>query len=130
MSFLDKIKGKGKARDGQSPDGGGALLPLNDVISLDVPMHDETTPVHADTRHPEQTAHMDSSIITEAAPSEIADFSDTRMPPADLAALGAGTGLPLIGNQPLACSGWPACPSTRSTPPPRAPPRWVPRARP
>ncbi|MEY4564358.1 MAG: hypothetical protein RLZZ618_3635 [Pseudomonadota bacterium] len=101
MSFLDKIKGKGKGRDA-GLDGGSPALPLDDVVALDVPMHDETTPVHVDTRAAEHTVHMDSSIITEAAPSEIADFSDTRMPPSEAAALGEGTGLPLIGTQPVA----------------------------
>ncbi|CAN7179641.1 methyl-accepting chemotaxis protein [Rhizobacter sp. LjRoot28] len=91
MSFLDKIKGKGKAD--------GADLSLDGVMALDAPMHDETTPAAADRRANAATAHMDSSIITEAAPSEVADFSDTRMPPGE--GLGSGTGLPLIGEKPV-----------------------------
>ena len=91
MSFLDKIKGKGKAD--------GADLSLDGVMALDAPMHDETTPAAADRRANAATAHMDSSIITEAAPSEVADFADTRMPPGE--GLGSGTGLPLIGEKPV-----------------------------
>lgn len=96
MGFLDKIKGKGKGRD---EDGGNSDLPLNDVIALDVPMHEETRPA-AEPRSAAATAQMDSSIITEAAPSEIADFADTRMPSSD-GVSGSGTGLPIIGDQPV-----------------------------
>ena len=49
-----------------------------------------------------QGANFDSSIITEAAPSEITEFPDTRQ---QLRAAGAdvgGSGLPLIGNRPSA----------------------------
>mgnify|MGYP003290982664 CR=1 FL=1 len=53
---------------------------------------DETTPAAADRRANAATAHMDSSIITEAAPSEVADFSDTRMPPGE----GLGSGRPVV----------------------------------
>ncbi len=96
MSFLDKIRGKGKGQD----DAGGPDLPPDEVIALDVPVHDETVPAAADPRSHASTApaHIDSSIITEAAPSEIAEFSETRMPPAETIT-GSGTGLPLIGEQ-------------------------------
>ena len=91
MSFLDKIKGKGKAD--------GADLALDDVMALDARTHHETTPAAADRRANVATAHMDSSIITEAAPSEVADFADTRMPAGS--GVGSGTGLPLIGEKPV-----------------------------
>ena len=95
MSFLDKIRGKGKGRD----DEGSPELPLDDVIAVDVPVHDETVPAAADSRASVSSAHLDSSIITEAAPSEIAEFSETRMPPPEEVSRGQGTGLPLIGEQ-------------------------------
>ncbi len=41
----------------------------------------------------------DGSIIAEAAPSELADFADTRLGEADAVAARAGSGLPLIGRQ-------------------------------
>ncbi len=112
MSFLNKIKGWGQ-KDGAAaepvaphdapfidafgpdathaanmapelPDAGGAA-----AIALDIPTM-------------QQTMELDTSIISEAAPSEMADFSETRMPDADVAAMAAGTGLPLIGNRPVA----------------------------
>jgi twitching motility protein PilJ len=49
----------------------------------------------------QQTADLDTSIITEAAPSEMADFSETRIQEGDLDAR-SGTGVPLIGGQPVA----------------------------
>ena len=52
------------------------------------------------TQHPGQD--FDTSIISEAAPSEMADFSETRLQDDELAAGVAGTGLPLIGRRPVA----------------------------
>ncbi len=106
MSFLDKIKGKGKGRDPSDSFEGGdaAAITLDDVASMnrsdtDVdPAHLATGPVEPLSR----PSHVDSSIITEAAPSEIADFSETRLPASesDVPAV-EGTGLPLIGKQPV-----------------------------
>ena len=94
MSFLDKIKGKGKGRDDAYADGGA--MALDDAAGLDLGRGDDgTRPDGA------QTVNLDSSIISEAAPSEIADFSETRLPSGDNAALMAGTGVPLIGGRPV-----------------------------
>jgi len=93
MSFLDKIKGKGKGRDDAYADGGAMAL---DDASLDLGRDDATRPDGG-----AQTVNLDSSIISEAAPSEIADFSETRLPSGDNAALMAGTGVPLIGSRPV-----------------------------
>ena len=94
MSFLDKIKGKGKGRDDAYADG---AIALDDVAALDLE--------HGDDRgRPDggaNTVNLDSSIISEAAPSEIADFSETRLPSGDNAAIMAGTGVPLIGSRPV-----------------------------
>ncbi|HEX3142105.1 MAG TPA: type IV pili methyl-accepting chemotaxis transducer N-terminal domain-containing protein, partial [Rhizobacter sp.] len=100
MSFLDKFKGKG--RDRSALDSDNSVIPLDDVIALDRPVLDGM-PANAATMDgaTARTVHMDSSIITEAAPSEIADFSETRLPATGEDAPGA-TGLPLIGNQPVA----------------------------
>ena len=43
-----------------------------------------------------------SSIISEAVPSEIADFTETRLQGADTGAAPLGAGLPLIGDRPAA----------------------------
>jgi twitching motility protein PilJ len=99
MSFLDKIKSLGKGRDANGLDGDNPVIPLDDVMTLDRPLDGASTA--AATEAPIRTAHMDSSIITEAAPSEIADFSETRLP-ASMGDETPATGLPLIGKQPVA----------------------------
>jgi twitching motility protein PilJ len=110
MSFLDRFKGKGRDADRRD----------DDLAS----MFDEVVPVHPDdmvlagagaggsgaiaidlsapTVTPVPTASPDSSILSEASPSETGgEYSETRLPGAD-AGLSEGTGLPLIGNLPLA----------------------------
>jgi twitching motility protein PilJ len=100
MSFLDKIKSMGKGRDANALDSDNLAIPLDDVIALDRPMMDRmASPPPADA--PARTVQMDSSIITEAAPSEIADFSETRIPSSGADDAPGATGLPLIGNQPV-----------------------------
>jgi twitching motility protein PilJ len=110
MSFLDKFKGKGRDADRRDDDlasmfdevvpgrpddmmlagagaGGGSL-----AVDLAAPT---VTPV----QHHNPT---DSSILSEAAPSETAgEYGETRLPTADGMAA-EGTGVPLIGHLPLA----------------------------
>ena len=50
----------------------------------------------------QQTMELDTSIISEASPSEMADFSETRLPDVEPVNSAAGTGLPFIGNRPVA----------------------------
>jgi twitching motility protein PilJ len=104
MSFLNKIKGWGQKENGtpeqdavddapfadayKSVGGDAAALDANAAPSFEVPTVQQTH------------GGMDTSIISEAAPSEMADFSETRIQEA--AAAAAGTGLPLIGNRPVA----------------------------
>ncbi len=97
MSFLDKIKSFGKGRDSNALDD-NPVIPLDDVMTLDRSMDGSSTAMT--TEAPTRTAHMDSSIITEAAPSEIADFSETRLP--SMGEEVNATGLPIIGKQPVA----------------------------
>ena len=99
MSFLDKIKSFGKGRDSNALDD-NPVIPLDDVMTLDRSSMDGASTATA-TEAPTRTAHMDSSIITEAAPSEIADFSETRLP-AGMGEEANATGLPIIGKQPVA----------------------------
>ena len=110
MSFLNKIKGwSGK-------DGVAAEMTEADHTPLAqaLPMSEHTggfeTPAGAAASNAaqheaptvQQVADLDTSIISEAAPSEMADFAETRLPDADLAgAAAAGTGLPLIGHRPV-----------------------------
>ncbi len=112
MSFLDRFKGKGRDADRRDDDlasmfdevipvrpddmvlagvgagGGGASL----AVDLSAP-----------TVTPGQTlSAADSSILTEANPTEgNGEYSETRLPGAEGAGA-AGTGLPLIGRMPIA----------------------------
>ena len=103
MSFLNKIKGWGQKENGTSEHdavedapfaegyksigGDAAVLDANAAPSFEVPTVQQTH------------GNMDTSIITEAAPSEMAEFSETRIQEAATGA--AGTGLLLIGDRPV-----------------------------
>ncbi len=108
MSFLNKLgwgqKGASSSADpvdqdlafegAYSPSGVAALALPSDLPHGDsdrAAAFDAPAPAHADT--------VDQSIISEAMPSEIADFSESRQQDVDGAAAGA---LPLIGARPLA----------------------------
>jgi len=100
MSFLNKIKGLGR-RDGDQDtleqDGRfDETSARADGPDLPLPGHDGT--VALDIGAMQQTASMDSSIISEAAPSEMAEFSETRVQAGETAAANA---LPVIGGRPL-----------------------------
>ena len=109
MSLLNKIKGWGQ-KGGATPDHdladevpfGDAYAPAggastqgragdpNSISSLEAPTL-------------QQPIDHDTSIISEAAPSGMAEFSETRLPDAAAPALAAaGSGLPLIGSRPVA----------------------------
>ena len=109
MSFLNKIKGWSQKDE----------APLLGDAAVAVPTFDElraSNESHVAADHPAADAHGaaaydvptqqqpvdDTSIISEAAPSEMADFSETRLHDADRARAAAGTGLPLIGHRPVA----------------------------
>ena len=106
MSFLDKFSNKGpKARrDGKAADDELGSI-FDEVVPLTAEERGQTTgpggaltqDMNA-TRSPSTAA--DSSLLSEALPSEAAgEFIETRLPGAEGE---AGTGLPLIGAQPLA----------------------------
>ena len=46
------------------------------------------------------SSSFDSSIIAEAAPSGLTDFAESRLAPAETAAVALGSGLPFIGHRP------------------------------
>jgi twitching motility protein PilJ len=102
MSFLDRVKGK--ARSGATGDVG--VLDRDEMASVMNPM-EQTVRLGPGTlapiENPGPRGGNDSSIISEAAPSELAaDFHETRLP-ADHADEPAGSsGLPLIGAWPAA----------------------------
>ena len=109
MSFLNKIKGWGQKDEAVLPDASGAaahafgepLGPRGAHLSPEGPATDVTGAAVYDVPTQQQTQDLDTSIITEAAPSEMADFSETRLQEGDLAVAASGTGLPLIGNRPV-----------------------------
>ncbi len=104
MSFLNKIKGLGRKdgatdQDTLEQDGRYDDAPARgEVPDLPLPGPDGSAALEVATL--QQTVQMDSSIITEAAPSEMAEFTEARAASA-AAAAGAGSGLPLIGQRPL-----------------------------
>ncbi|MBL0094075.1 MAG: type IV pili methyl-accepting chemotaxis transducer N-terminal domain-containing protein [Piscinibacter sp.] len=103
MSFLNKFKGLGRKDS------------ANDIDTLEQDRYDDAPGRHdandmalpgsggtvaLDVGAMQQTAQMDSSIITEAAPSEMAEFTEVRRA-GDADASAAGSGLPVIGDRPL-----------------------------
>ncbi len=102
MSFLKKI---GLGKDRNAADRGDSLL---DVAAFDTvegrpAMDSMESPMERTAAIMGSPAQVGHSIITEAAPSELADFSETRVQGGDGAALaGVDSGLPLIGHRPAA----------------------------
>ena len=109
MSFVNKIRGwgqkgnnaetdtldhEGSLADG-APERGSAAMP-------DLPLGD-LEPVAAFDAHSLQSApaSQQPSIISEVVPSEIADFSETRVQEPDGSVAAPAAALPLIGNRPL-----------------------------
>ena len=101
MSFLDRIKGTGRKTDAQSTAGPGTS-PFDELAQPNSPM-EATMRLGPSTIGvaPSRLDNEDSSIISEAAPSEMAaDFPESRHPGVNDADL--STGLPLVGAWPLA----------------------------
>ena len=107
MSFLNKIKSLGQPRttDADSDElprvqgyGGATLAPQPDAGLPHGGFGSTVSDASATTMQlPPAGA---TSIISEEAPSELADFSETRLQGAELATAAAGSGLPFIGNRP------------------------------
>src|SRR5262245_36720458 len=108
MSLLDKVKGWGRG-PGHDHDPGHASVFDEEA------MQPHAGDAYGDTLRPgrggaatldlgnaKTVAVVDTSIISEAAPSEMAgDFSESRIP-ADVQASALTSGLPLIGKRPVA----------------------------
>jgi len=109
MSFLNKIKGwSGKEESALGGDVAVAV-PTFDELRAGRAGHasehhatDVTAAAVYDVPTQQQPIDQDTSIISEAAPSEMADFSETRLQDNERALAAAGTGLPLIGQRPVA----------------------------
>lgn len=94
MSFLDKFKGRGQRKSADDANDDGAY-PVADDLAL-AGDGSATLDLAATVQSP---MAGDSSIITEAAPSELpGDFGEARA----AGAAGAAAGLPLIGRLPPA----------------------------
>ena len=110
MSFLNKIKGWG-GKEGAALAGDAAVaVPTFDELQAGKSAHavsehsanDVTAAAVYDVPTQQQPIDQDTSIISEAAPSEMADFSETRLQDNERGLAAAGTGLPLIGKRPVA----------------------------
>src|SRR2546423_4209877 len=102
MSFLNKIKGWGQDRGTGAESTQQAANQqdgFDDAFAHAGAHTHGTMPLEVSTV--QQSVAADSSIISEAAPSEMADFSETRIQAGD-AANDVGSGLPLIGHRPVA----------------------------
>ena len=98
MSLLDRIKGAGRAKP--EADINLPSTPFEELAQTVNPS-EATVRLGQSTLAPGGREGGDSSIISEAAPSELApEFSETRMPGAD--ADGVSSGLPIIGGWPMA----------------------------
>ena len=103
MSLLNKIKGWNQKDELALPQGQGVgvleeSLPSRAASSTQGPATDVVGPYDVPTQ--QQTQDLDASIISEAAPSGMADFTETRIQDADPVEV-TGTGLPLIGRRPV-----------------------------
>lgn len=105
MSFLNKIKGWGQDRSAESEATTHQDAPFEDAYAEPrepaEPPVDLTATRPIEVQNPQAHVGGDSSIITEAAPSEMADFSETRIQGSE-AANEVGSGLPVIGSRPVA----------------------------
>ena len=110
MSFLNKIKGWNQRDGALGPDGTMAVEGPGDAYNRPAPVDDEPTLVGSDTNAAEPydpaptraAVSGDTSIISEAAPSEMTDFNETRQQPPGDAVADEGSGLPVIGGMPVA----------------------------
>ncbi len=96
MNLLNKVKGRGPGDAGPS----SSSMPLSGPSGDDAYTAAPAAAIESAAAAPRED--FDTSIISEAAPSEMADFSETRLNDPDAATAAAGTGLPLIGRRPVA----------------------------
>lgn len=97
MSLFDKLKSPARARPSTAPS------PSPEAVTVAGDAMDATIRLGPGTLAPAETRpHAeDSSIISEAAPSELAgEFASTRVP--EDGAPAAATGLPFVGGMPVA----------------------------
>ena len=99
MSFLDRIKSPGRNKADAGVDSSPMPLPFDELSPPDNPM-EATERLGRSTLTPPMARvdQEDSSIISEAAPSELApEFTETRLRVGGDDSEGFSSGLPLIG---------------------------------
>jgi twitching motility protein PilJ len=103
MSFLDRIKSPGRAKTDADADSSAPPLPFDELSPPDNPMEATERLGHSTLTPPVQRADSeDSSIISEAAPSELAaEYTETRAQGGSDEAEVFSSGLPIIGTWPL-----------------------------
>jgi twitching motility protein PilJ len=106
MSFLTKLTGRDNARS-EDANAQDEVLSFDDVAQRRAAgdaLQDGPTATAIDLSDPPTETQQEGPIITEAAPSELTEFSETRIQGAEAAAAAAaaGSGLPLIGSRPVA----------------------------
>ena len=112
MSFVNKIKGWGQRASDTDHALDGDVAVADDYrprraatahASTDVPLGDTDAGAAFDAMpQAGEGTPQTSSIISEAVPSGIADFTETRLQDADSTVMPLGTALPLIGDRPAA----------------------------
>ena len=104
MSFLNKIRAMGQKPGANT--GLGGMPPARSVRGFAGAAPAEAAkPAATSARFNMSTqapsGNFDSSIISEAAPSGMADFSESRLVPRETMMAPLGSGLPLIGSRPM-----------------------------
>jgi twitching motility protein PilJ len=103
MSFLDRIKGAGRQGAAAPSKAASGATPFDELSAPSSPM-EATVRLGGNTQAPQmRDGEADTSIISEAAPSELAaDYADAL--PGDGRGVGVPThsGLPIIGSRALA----------------------------
>jgi twitching motility protein PilJ len=110
MAFLDKLKNPQAGRDSNEPDTrfvdaqAPASMEGNDMTDkrspLEIDMDMERTVVLEGVGG-RGVRDFDPSIISESAPSALADFAESRSPLAPAAAVSSAAGVPLIATRPF-----------------------------
>ena len=108
MSFLNKIKALGQKPDLALEQGALSLEKQSArglggaAASLTPESNAGTSAARFNMSTQAPSGSFDSSIISEAAPSGMADFSESRLAPRDSLMVPLGSGLPVIGGRPVA----------------------------
>jgi len=103
MSFLDRIKSPGRSKTDADADSSAPPLPFDELSPPDNPMEATERLGQSTLTPPALRADQDdSSIISEAAPSELAaEYTEARLPGGGDDGDTFSSGLPVIGAWPL-----------------------------